>query len=60
MKQMKEFGNKIAWIEGGKLKQFGEINEVLSNYEDFLHNFNDSSEQVQKAIKENINKVRIQ
>lgn len=60
MKQMKEFCNKIAWIEGGKLKQFGEINEVLSNYEDFLHNFNDSSEQVQKAIKENINKVRIQ
>ena len=57
---MKEFCNKIAWIEGGKLKQFGEINEVLSNYEDFLHNFNDSSEQVQKAIKENINKVRIQ
>ena len=39
MKQVREFCTKIAWIEGGKLKEYGELDEVLPKYEKFLSGF---------------------
>ena len=36
---MREFCTKIAWIEGGKLKEFGELDTVLPKYEQFLNDF---------------------
>ena len=36
---MREFCTKIAWIEGGKLKEFGELDTVLPKYEQFLKDF---------------------
>ena len=35
IRQVKEFCTKIAWIEGGKLKEFGDIDDVLPQYEQF-------------------------
>jgi ABC-type polysaccharide/polyol phosphate transport system ATPase subunit len=29
IRQVREFCTKIAWIEGGKLKEFGELDTVL-------------------------------
>ena len=31
IRQVREFCTKIAWIEGGKLKEYGELEEVLLN-----------------------------
>jgi teichoic acid transport system ATP-binding protein len=59
MKQMREFCTKIAWIEGGRLKYFGDTEDVLVKYETFLSDFNKSSTQEQKIIKERINTSRI-
>ena len=36
LRQVREFCTKIAWIEGGKLKEFGELDDVLPKYEEFL------------------------
>lgn len=36
---MCEFCIKIVWIEGGKLKEFGEFEEVLFDYEVFFKIF---------------------
>ncbi len=33
---MRQFCTKIAWIEGGKLKDYGELDDVLPKYEAFL------------------------
>ncbi len=30
---MRQFCTKIAWIEGGKLKDYGELDDVLPKYE---------------------------
>ena len=35
IRQVREFCTKIAWIEGGKLKEFGELDTVLPKYEQF-------------------------
>ena len=37
--QVREFCTKIAWIEGGRLKEFGDVDEVLPHYEKFLKDF---------------------
>lgn len=59
MKQIGEFCNKIAWIEGGKLKYFGTKEEVLPKYESFLKNFNNCSKKEQKQIKKRIDVSRL-
>lgn len=58
LKQMRDFCTKIAWIEGGKLKCFGDAENVLIKYENFLDSFNKCSPQEQKEIKEKINASR--
>lgn len=37
--QVRQFCTKIAWIEGGKLKDYGELDDVLPKYEAFLNDF---------------------
>ena len=39
IRQVREFCTKIAWIEGGKLKEYGDLEEVLPKYEQFLKDF---------------------
>jgi len=35
--QMKQFCDKILWLEFGMVKDFGEVNEVIPKYEDFIN-----------------------
>ncbi|OZU88364.1 hypothetical protein CIL03_11990 [Virgibacillus indicus] len=35
--QMRKFCEKILWLEFGKVKDYGEVDEVLPQYEAFLH-----------------------
>ena len=53
IRQVREFCTKIAWIEGGKLKEYGELEEVLPKYEQFLKDFKKN----QKPIKKHSEKV---
>ena len=48
IRQVKEFCTKIAWIEGGKLKEFGDIDDVLPQYEQFLKEFRKNPKQNKK------------
>lgn len=59
MKQIREFCTKVAWIEGGKLKHFGIIEEVLPKYEKFLKNFKNCPKKEQRKIKKGIDKSRL-
>ncbi len=50
---MRQFCTKIAWIEGGKLKDYGELDDVLPKYEAFLNDF----KEIQSRTKEFRNKL---
>lgn len=56
--QVRQFCTKIAWIEGGRLKQFGDVDEVLPKYEQFLKNFKKKSKADQKAFRKNLDEER--
>ncbi|MDU7036393.1 MAG: teichoic acid export protein ATP-binding subunit, partial [Staphylococcus simulans] len=56
--QVRQFCTKIAWIEGGRLKQFGEVEEVLPKYEQFLKDFKKKSKADQKAFRKNLDEER--
>ncbi|PTE33596.1 teichoic acids export ABC transporter ATP-binding subunit TagH [Mammaliicoccus fleurettii] len=56
--QVKDFCTKIAWIEGGKLKEFGSNEEVLPKYQSFLKEFNKKSAKDKKAFKDELDSTR--
>lgn len=58
MKQVREFCTKIAWIEAGKLKQFGELDAVLPEYEKFLNDFKKRSKGEQKKFRNDLDSSR--
>ena len=53
IRQVREFCTKIAWIEGGKLKEFGELEEVLPDYEAFLKTFKKNLKQNKRNLEIN-------
>ncbi len=48
---MRQFCTKIAWIEGGKSKDYGELDDVLPKYEAFLNDFKKKSKAEQKEFR---------
>ncbi len=56
--QVKDFCTKIAWIEGGKLKEFGSTEDVLPKYQAFLKEFNKKSAKDKKAFKDELDATR--
>lgn len=60
MKQVRDFCSKIAWIEGGKLKQFGTLDEVLPEYEKFLNDFKKRSAADQKKFRSELDNSRFE
>lgn len=58
IRQVSEFCTKIAWIEGGKLKEYGELDDVLPKYEQFLKDFKKKSKADQKAFRKQLDEKR--
>lgn len=56
--QVKDFCTKIAWIEGGILKEFGSTEDVLPKYQAFLKEFNKKSANDKKAFKDELDATR--
>lgn len=56
--QVRDFCSKIAWIEGGILKEFGSTEDVLPKYEEFLKEFNKKSANEKKAFKDKLDASR--
>ncbi|WP_010286970.1 teichoic acids export ABC transporter ATP-binding subunit TagH [Kurthia massiliensis] len=53
-KQVENFCTKIAWIEGGQLREFGPTNTVMKNYRAFVKKYNKLSEKEQKAFRDSL------
>lgn len=56
--QVKKFCTKIAWIEGGFLKEFGDKDTVMKHYEEFINDFKKMSKEDQENFKKNLNDKR--
>lgn len=51
--QMKQFCEKILWLEFGKVKDFGQVEDVLPKYEAFLGKWRKMSKKDREAYKNN-------
>ena len=57
--QVRDFCDHALWLEGGRVRQFGEVNEVCDAYQAFITNFNGLPKTEQKKIKDEIHKSRM-
>ena len=57
--QVRDFCTTGMWIEGGVLKEFGEINEVCDHYAEYVDMLNAMSEKDKKAYLNDKFKERI-
>ena len=59
LNQVKSFCNKGLWIEGGKLKEYGDIDVVSKHYSDYVKEYNEKSDEEKKKQRELIFNERI-
>src|SRR5699024_10698805 len=52
--QMKQFCDKILWLEFGMLKEYGTVKEVIPRYEAFLNRWQKMSKKERQAYKKYI------
>lgn len=50
--QMKKFCDKILWLEFGKVKQYGDVAEVMPQYEEFLNMWKRLSKKQREEYRE--------
>jgi len=57
--QVREFCDSAMWIDGGKLKEYGEINEVCDHYAAYVEQYNALSDKEKKKVLDDKFKDRI-
>ena len=50
--QVKDFCDTALWIEGGMLKEYGEVNEVCSHYAEYVDYYNSLDDKAKKAERD--------
>ncbi|WP_028784047.1 teichoic acids export ABC transporter ATP-binding subunit TagH [Thalassobacillus devorans] len=54
--QMKEFCEKILWLEYGEVKAYGSVDEVLPQYQEFLNKYKKMSKKERQQYREEVSK----
>lgn len=52
--QMKEFCEKLLWLEYGEVKDFGSVEDILPKYQEFLKRYKDMSKEERQSYKEEV------
>lgn len=60
LSQVRSFCTKIAWIEGGHLREFGPTNVVMKNYSAFIKKYHKLPAEEQKAFRDQLAERRKQ
>lgn len=50
--QVRKFCTKALWIEGGMMKEFGDINEICDHYEEYVEHLNSLSAADKKKLND--------
>lgn len=59
LNQVKSLCNKGLWIEGGKLKEYGDIDVVAEHYSDYIKEYSEKSDEEKKKQRELVFNERI-
>lgn len=59
MQQMKEFCDRAAWLEAGKMKTVDHVDTVVEEYDRFVRDFNAMTRQQQNEYKNNLRNSQI-
>ncbi|WP_294196494.1 ABC transporter ATP-binding protein [uncultured Clostridium sp.] len=59
LSQVKSFCNKAIWIDGGELKQYGDIDEIAQNYFQYIKNIKEKSDEEKQKFNKEIFEKRI-
>lgn len=59
MQQVKDFCNKAIWLHCGKIQLFGDVSQTISEYTDFIKEFNSHSDQEKRKMYEDIHKKQM-
>jgi teichoic acid transport system ATP-binding protein len=57
--QVRQFCDSALWLEGGKLREYGEINEVCDHYAEYVDYYNGLSDKEKKKERDDKFKERI-
>lgn len=60
LRQMKQFCDKILWLEFGRVKAYGEADEVLGMYEKFLNKWQKMSKKERDEYRKNVLSTPVQ
>lgn len=52
--QMKEFCEKLLWLEYGEVKDYGTVDDILPQYKKFLKKYKEMSKEERKRYKEEV------
>ena len=52
--QIKQFCNKAMWLEYGRLKEYGDVEEVLPKYQEYINEINKMSEKEKIEYKKKV------
>lgn len=55
--QIKEFCDKVLWLEYGQVKEYGPTEEVIKNYQEFLKIYKKMNKKERAAYRNKMNKV---
>lgn len=59
LNQMKSFCTKILWLEYGRLKMYGETDEVLTEYDNFIKKWQLLDEKSRRIYKESVQETSV-
>lgn len=59
LSQVKSFCNKALWIEGGELKQYGDIEEVSENYSQYIKDIKEKTPEEKEKFNKEVFEKRI-
>jgi teichoic acid transport system ATP-binding protein len=58
MTQVKSFCDTAMWLEYGEIKDYGDIDDVIPEYEEFLAEFKAMSAEQKKAYRQEVTRIR--
>jgi len=54
IRQMKDFCEKVLWLEYGMVKDFGPVEEIMPKYQKFLRKWKKMTKKEKKTYKNNV------
>ncbi len=58
IKEIKNLSDRVLWLHNGEVREFGDKNEVIKQYEDYINWFNKLSKEEKEAHKQELKEMR--